>query len=122
MTSYFEQVYAVVRCIPSGKVTTYGRIAHMLGRPRASRAVGYALNGLKGKQNQPAYEAIPWHRVINAQGRISATNREVSANEQAQRLLSEGVVVSEALAINLDTYLWGGLNLIEIEEILGSTL
>lgn len=118
MSNFYEQVYAVVRCIPSGKVTTYGRIAQMLGRPKASRAVGYALNGLKGKQADPAYSTIPWHRVINAQGRISAVNRELSANKQAQRLLDEGVEVNESLSIRLDTYLWSGLNLMELDEIL----
>jgi len=118
MSNFYEQVYAVVRLIPAGQVTTYGRIARMLGRPKASRAVGYALNGLKDKQTDPAYASIPWHRVINAQGRITAVNRELSANRQAQRLLSEGVHVSEGLSISLERYLWTGLNLMELEEIL----
>ena len=118
MSNFYEQVYAVVRCIPEGKVTTYGRIARMLGRPKASRAVGYALNGLKDKQADPDYANVPWHRVINAQGRISAVNRELSANRQATRLLDEGVTVTEALQINLNAYLWEGLNLMELDEIL----
>ena len=41
--NFYEQVYAVVRCIPRGQVTSYGRIAKMLGAPNAARAVGYAL-------------------------------------------------------------------------------
>ncbi len=118
MSNFYEQVYAVVRAIPKGKVTTYGRVARMLGRPRASRAVGYALNGLKDKQHDPAYAAVPWHRVINAQGRISAVNRELSANRQAQRLLAEGVHVSDGLQISLKKHIWDGLSIFEIEEIL----
>ncbi len=116
--NFYEQVYAVVRRIPRGKVTSYGRVAEMLGRPRAARAVGYALNALKDKQSDPNYHDIPWQRVINSQGRISIVNREHSANQQAEILRSEGVVVSQDLRISLDIYLWEGLHLVEIDDIL----
>lgn len=120
MTSFYEQVYAVVRCIPSGKVTSYGRIAKMLGKPRAARAVGYALNALKDKQDTPTYANIPWHRVVNHAGRISAVNRELSANKQAIRLQAEGVHVNDALQIDLSQHLWAGLSILEIDDILHS--
>ena len=116
-SNFFEQVYAVVRRVPPGRVTTYGRVAEMLGRPHAARAVGYALNALKDKQGA-AYESVPWQRVINSQGRISIVNREYSANRQAEILNSEGVVVSPDLRIDLDKFLWEGLHLIEIDDIL----
>jgi methylated-DNA-protein-cysteine methyltransferase-like protein len=119
MRNFYEQVYAVVRRIPRGKVTSYGRIAQMLGRPRAARAVGYALNALKDKQDDPAYANIPWQRVVNSQGRISIVNREYSVNRQAEMLRAEGVVVSEKLRINLDVYLWEGLHWVEIDDIVG---
>ncbi|MCB0032151.1 MAG: MGMT family protein, partial [Anaerolineales bacterium] len=54
MTSFYEKVYYVVRRIPAGKVTSYGRIAEMLSAPRAARAVGYALNALGDKKGDPA--------------------------------------------------------------------
>lgn len=117
--NFYEQVYAVTRRIPRGKVTSYGRIAHMLGRPRAARAVGYALNALKDRADDPAYADIPWQRVINSQGRISIVNREYSANRQAELLRQEGVVVSESLRVNLDVYLWEGLHWVEIDDIVG---
>ena len=116
-SNFYEQVYAVVRRVPQGKVTTYGRVAEMLGRPRAARAVGYALNGLKDKKGQPDYEGVPWQRVINSQGRISIVNREHSAQQQAELLRSEGVAVSSDLRIDLDRYLWIGLHLVEIDDI-----
>jgi methylated-DNA-protein-cysteine methyltransferase-like protein len=120
--NFYEQVYAVVRRIPRGKVTSYGRVAQMLGRPRAARAVGYALNALKDK-DQPAFEKVPWQRVVNSQGRISITNREHGAQEQAALLREEGVVVSQDLRINLDIYLWEGLHLMELDDIIkGQTL
>lgn len=116
--NFYEQVYAVVRRIPRGKVTSYGRIAKMLGRPRAARAVGYALNALKDKKSNPSYADIPWQRVVNSQGRISIVNREHGAKQQAEMLRSEGVAVSNELRINLDIYLWDGLHLVEIDDIL----
>ncbi len=118
--NFYTQVYAVVRRIPRGKVTSYGRVARMLGRPQAARAVGYALNALKDKADQPASADIPWQRVVNAQGRISIVNREHSAQYQADLLREEGVVVSPDLRINLDVYLWEGLHLVEIDDILSS--
>jgi len=116
--NFFNQVYAVVHCIPRGKVTSYGRIAAMLGRPRAARAVGYALNALKDKRDDSQYADVPWQRVVNSQGRISIVNREHSAQRQAEILRAEGVVVSDDLRINLDIYLWQGLHLVEIDDIL----
>jgi len=116
--NFYQQVYAVVRRIPRGKVTSYGRIAQMLGRPRAARAVGYALNSLKGKERDRDYADIPWQRVVNSQGRISIVNREHGAQRQAEILREEGVVVSKELRINLDIYLWEGLHLLEIDDIL----
>jgi methylated-DNA-protein-cysteine methyltransferase-like protein len=117
MRNFYEQVYAVVRRIPRGKVTSYGRIAQMLGRPRAARAVGYAMNALKDKDD--SYADVPWQRVINSQGRISIVNRENSAADQAHLLRQEGVVVDENLRVNLDVYLWEGLHWVEIDDIIG---
>lgn len=118
--SFYEQVYAVVRRIPAGTVTSYGRIAQMLGRPNAARAVGYALSALKDKRDEEEedYDDVPWHRVINSQGRISIQNREYSAKKQARLLRSEGVRVSEDLHIDLNEFLWEGLHWVEIDDIM----
>lgn len=116
--NFYEQVYAVVRRIPRGKVTSYGRIAKMLGSPNAARAVGYALQALKDKKGNPAYDDIPWQRVVNSQGRISIVNREFGAQLQAKLLREEGVNVSDDLQINLDLYLWAGLHWLEVDDIL----
>lgn len=115
--NFYEQVYWVVRRIPPGKVTSYGRVAQMLGAPNAARAVGYALRALKDKGDDPAYIDIPWHRVVNSQGRISITNRELGAQQQAELLRAEGVEVNEALQIDLGRFLWSGLHWIEIDDI-----
>jgi methylated-DNA-protein-cysteine methyltransferase-like protein len=115
--SFFEQVYAVVRRIPPGTVTSYGRVAQMLGRPNAARAVGYALSALKDNDDNK-HGNVPWHRVVNSQGRISIKNREYSARQQATLLRDEGVVVSEDLHIDLEEFLWEGLHWVEIDDIL----
>ena len=115
-TNFYEQVYAVVRQIPRGQVTSYGRIAGMLGAPNAARAVGYALRALKDRSEDSTYADIPWQRVVNSQGRISIVNREYGAEIQAKLLRAEGVVVSEDLRLNLEQYLWPGLHWMEIDE------
>ncbi len=115
-TNFYDQVYAVVRKIPRGKVTSYGRIARMLGRPRAARAVGYALNALKDNKDHD----VPWQRVVNHVGQISIVNREYSSNLQADLLRDEGVALTEELQVNgFQEFLWEGLNLAEVDEITG---
>ena len=116
--NFYEQVYTVVRLIPQGKVTSYGRISEMLGAPNAARAVGYALRALKDKKDDQGYYDIPWQRVINSKGRISIVNREFGAQIQAELLRKEGVEVSEDLRINLDKYLWEGLEWYELDQII----
>lgn len=116
--NFYEQVYAVARRIPSGQVTSYGRIAAMLGAPNAARAVGYALRALKDRQDDPTYADVPWQRIVNSQGRISIVNREFGAQLQAELLRSEGVNVSDELYIDLDVYLWPGLHWLEVDDIL----
>ncbi len=102
-TNFFEQVYRIVQQIPPGKVTSYGAIARMLDHPRAARTVGWALRGL------PQNSDVPWHRVINSQGRISTARREYGANIQRSLLEAEGVEFDEQGYTNWDRFGWQGL-------------
>jgi methylated-DNA-protein-cysteine methyltransferase-like protein len=88
--------------IPTGQVATYGQIAAYLGNPRAARAVGWALRAL------PEAIDVPWHRVINAQGRISTSCREHGAHEQRAMLEEEGVIFDEKGCTDLKRYRWEG--------------
>ena len=63
--NFNERVYALVRLIPPGKVISYGRVAALLEVPHGARAVGWALAALRDGTD------VPWHRVVNAQRRIS---------------------------------------------------
>ena len=80
-----ELVYALVRCIPPGKVLTYGQVARLLDVPRGARAVGWAMRAL------PNGTDVPWHRVINAKGGISTGYAENGELVQRTLLEAEGV-------------------------------
>ncbi len=101
--SFNAQVYALVRCIPPGKVLSYGRVAEMLGVPHGAREVGWALSALKRTRNEPP---VPWHRVLNAQGRISIKGSPEAALEQRLRLEAEGVIFDERDMLDMSRYQW----------------
>lgn len=101
MSNYYEDVYALVRRIPRGKVSTYGRIAQMSPVPRGARGVGWALAGLRPEQSRE----VPWWRVINAAGRIS---NEFNAALQRELLEAEGVVFDKRGYVDLEWFLWDG--------------
>jgi methylated-DNA-protein-cysteine methyltransferase-like protein len=99
MSGYYDDVYVLVKRIPRGKVSTYGRIAALTPVPRGARGVGWALAGLGHDQAQ----VVPWWRVINAAGRIS---NERNAALQRELLEAEGVVFDERGYVDLRRYLW----------------
>lgn len=81
----FEEIYAVVGRIPKGKVTTYGNVARLVGNPRLSRVVGYALHV------NPDPKRIPCHRVVNRFGEVSPAFVFGGENRQRELLLNEGI-------------------------------
>jgi methylated-DNA-protein-cysteine methyltransferase-like protein len=99
-TNFYQQVYALVRQVPAGKVVTYGQVAALLGSPRAARAVGYALRFL------PAGSDVPWHRVINYQGGISPRYPAESPIIQRVLLEAEGVCFDAQERVTLAHYRW----------------
>lgn len=96
-----ERIFAVVRSIPKGRVTTYGTVARLAGFAGQARLVGYALSAL------PIGTSVPWHRVINAQGKLSLEqNGSSSGITQRLRLEREGVNVDAAGRVALATFGW----------------
>jgi methylated-DNA-protein-cysteine methyltransferase related protein len=81
-----EMILAAVRRIPRGKVCTYGNVAEVAGLPRRARLVGTVL------RQTPAARGLPWHRVINAGGRISFPVGSDTYARQRHKLEAEGVV------------------------------
>ena len=99
--SFDQRVYAVVALIPPGRLATYGQIAELIGAYGCARQVGWALRRL------PLPSAVPWHRVVNAQGRISMSlGREGSDWIQRDLLLAEGIPVADDGRLPLRRYLW----------------
>ncbi len=101
MVSY-EAIYAVVRRIPYGRVSSYGRVALLAGYPGAARMAGYALHALR--HQQPLVDEVPWWRVVNHKGFISNV---YEPELQRARLEAEGIVVSEGLRVDLSLVFWG---------------
>ena len=102
MKHFYEQVYELVRQVPSGRVVTYGQVAAMLGSPRSARAVGYALRYL------PRGNDVPWQRVINHKGEISPRFPAESPLIQRALLESEGVAFDANDRVDLKRYRWQG--------------
>jgi methylated-DNA-protein-cysteine methyltransferase-like protein len=109
--NFFTRVYEVVRMVPHGRVATYGQIAAIVSDRRAARTVGWSLNALQEGTD------VPWHRVINAQGKISTRYRERAAAVQRVLLEAEGVRFDEQGRTDLDAYQWEGLDWPEIEAL-----
>lgn len=95
------RIHAVVRRIPPGRVATYGQVAELAGIPGQARLVGYALSAV------PLSSTVPWHRVINAQGRVSVRGDGPGGTVLQQlRLEAEGVVFGSGGRVSLEQYRW----------------
>jgi methylated-DNA-protein-cysteine methyltransferase related protein len=87
MDAAWKRLYALVKRIPKGRVTTYGELARAVRLPGGARAAGRAMASC------PRGQAIPWHRVVAAGGRIVI--REPFAGLQRRLLESEGARIIE---------------------------
>jgi methylated-DNA-protein-cysteine methyltransferase-like protein len=97
MREFTERAFALIQAIPPGKVMSYGQIAAAAGSPRGARQVVRILHSLSTKHG------LPWHRVINSQGKIGFRDpyyREV----QIRELEAEGVTVTSAGNVDLELY------------------
>lgn len=100
VTSSRARIVEVIRRVPRGRVATYGQIARLAGLAGHARQVGYALADL------PEGTRVPWHRVINAQGRISPRAERGADCEQRRRLEAEGIAFDPTDRVNLARYQW----------------
>ncbi len=95
----YARIIAMVRQIPRGQVATYGQIALIVGGC-TPRMVGYCMASLDGNSD------VPWHRVINRQGKISPRGVGFGAQIQRELLLQEGVEFSDADRISFRRFGW----------------
>jgi len=98
-TQFSEDVIRVLKSIPRGTVVTYGQVAALSGSPRAARQVVRLLNTYSSS------EELPWHRVINKQGRISL-KRGNGYELQKSLLMKEGVKFDSNDQVDLEAFAW----------------
>ncbi len=99
--TFFEDVYAVVRQIPKGRVTSYGAIAKFLGTKLSARMVGWAMNA--AHQQLPK---VPAHRVVNRNGMLTGKHHFATPTLMEELLLKEKIKVQEETIINFEKYFW----------------
>ena len=99
----YDRIYAIVRRIPPGQVTTYGRIAELVGGCTA-RMVGYAMAALK----RGTAPDVPWQRVINAKGKVSLHGDGIGNAMQRMILEQEGVLFDENDRVDFSHFGWPG--------------
>jgi methylated-DNA-protein-cysteine methyltransferase-like protein len=100
MTPFTLNVLELIKAIPCGRVSTYGQIAALAGKPGSPRAVGWILHSCTRSHK------LPWQRVINSQGRISFPMRRKEFKEQKKLLSKESVEVSDRGQVDLGIYGW----------------
>lgn len=99
-SSFFEQVYAVARQIPRGRVTSYGAIAAYLGTKMSARMVGWAMNGAHSQKG------IPAHRVVNRNGMLSGKMHFATPTKMEELLAKEKIKVVEDVIADFEKKFW----------------
>lgn len=99
-TNFAEDVYAVVRLIPEGRVTSYGAIARYLGKPRGARLVGWAMN------NSFKEGDVPAHRVVNRNGLLTGRQHFPTPTAMQEWLEAEGIRVIEHQVQDFEKHFW----------------
>lgn len=110
LDSFFEQVYAVVRLIPKGRITSYGAIAKYLGTARSSRMVGWAMNGAHTVRPK-----VPAHRVVNRNGLLTGKHHFGEPERMQELLEKEGLKVKKDQVINFKERFWDPAIELELE-------
>lgn len=99
--TFFDDVYAVVRQIPKGRVTSYGAIAKYLGTKLSARMVGWAMNAAHTQKPK-----VPAHRVVNRNGMLSGRLHFATPALMEELLLKEKIAVKEEKIIDFEKYYW----------------
>ena len=97
--TFTQRVIDVILAIPVGTVATYGQVAALAGNRRAARQVSRVLHSSSRKNG------LPWHRVVNREGRISLPEGR-GGHRQRTRLEAEGVRFDAAGRIDLPAFQW----------------
>ena len=99
--SFFEDVYAVVRMIPKGRVSSYGAIAAYLGTKLSARMVGWAMNAAH-HANPP----VPAQRVVNRNGMLTGKHHFATHTAMEEALKKDGVIVVNDQVQSFSNVFW----------------
>ena len=100
-SDFFSLVHEVTKCIPYGRITSYGAIARYLGSGRSARMVGWALNVSHANP-----EFIPAHRVVNRNGLLTGKHHFGNSTTMAQLLENEGILIENDRITNFEEKFW----------------
>lgn len=98
---FIQDVYAIVRLVPFGRVTTYGAIARSIGALGAARRVGWALNQSFGEVPQ-----VPAHRVVNRLGMLTGAMHFPADYPMHEQLRAEGISIKDNCIESFDLLFW----------------
>lgn len=107
--SFFEDVYAVVRQIPKGRVTSFGAIANYLGTRSSARMVGWAMNGAHSASSK-----VPAHRVLNRNGMLTGKAHFATPTLMEELLLKEKIKVENDTVVDFKKLFWDPAEELEI--------
>ncbi len=99
--TFFEDVYAVVRQVPKGRVTTFGAIAKYLGTKLSARMVGWAMNGAHAAEPK-----VPAHRVLNRNGMLTGKAHFATPTLMEELLLKEKIKVENDMVVGFEKLFW----------------
>ncbi len=98
--NFFDDVYAVVRQIPAGRVSSYGIIGAFLGSKQSARMVGWAMGAAH------AMDDVPAHRVVNRVGYLSGCHCFATPTLMQERLEAEGITIKDLKIVDFKTVFW----------------
>lgn len=107
--TFFEDVYAVVRQIPKGRVTSFGAIANYLGTKSSARMVGWAMNGAHA-----ASPKVPAQRVVNRNGMLTGKAHFQTPTLMEELLFKENVRVENDTVVDFEKLFWDPAEELEI--------
>jgi methylated-DNA-protein-cysteine methyltransferase-like protein len=99
-STFFNDVYEVVKLIPKGRVTSYGAIAKYLGTAKSSRMVGYAMNAAH------ALPDVPAQRVVNRNGILTGKFHFGTPTRMQELLAQDGVAVINDEVVKFKEVFW----------------
>jgi methylated-DNA-protein-cysteine methyltransferase-like protein len=107
--SLYDNIYDVVRCVPKGRVTSYGAVAAAIGAASGARVVGYAMNTCEGVKPK-----VPAHRVVNRNGMLTGKHHFSPPEKMQQLLEKEGIEIKDDKVVKFDSLFWDPIKELEI--------